>query len=98
MEYEPDGRQLFWVRYPTTGGKYHCPVYGANMEIRHSRSLQEPYRLEKLANLWEGAVSVQHVFEADAIHPKGGFALYLIGVSMIDADPVVGEAVARLSW
>ena len=100
VEYEPDGRQLFWVSYPTTGGKYRSPNYGENMEIRHPRVLPEPYRLEKLANLWEGGDSAQSAFETDGIQPKEGFTMYLIGVAMIDADramPGFGEAGAAAS-
>ena len=37
IEYEPDDRQLFWLSYPTTGGKRRSPEFGARMEIGHHR-------------------------------------------------------------
>ena len=91
IEYEPDDRPLFWLSYPTTGGKRRSPEFGARMEIGHHRLFPESYRLHKLAELWEQAFPTLNAFETDGIHPKEHFALCLSGIAMIEMNRIYPE-------
>ncbi len=75
LEYEPDSRPLFWLSYPTTGGKRRSPEYGARMEFGYHQLFPDSYQLCKLADLWEQNFPMLPAWETDGIHPKEHFAL-----------------------